>query len=165
ALESRPAGVDQHRFPGRRDEQRRLSAFDVDEEYVQRCTRRCLRARVGERQQRRGENDRPSAHGRPSWSADSIAYSMMPVPDSAGGSGCAAAGSAAAGPLPLGLRLRRGRISYRLIISFSVVGLMWSSSAARFWTPPAASSVDSMSRFSKSVMTSLQEMPSGGTTN
>jgi hypothetical protein len=39
------------------------------------------------------------------------------------------------------------------------------SSAARFWTPPAASSVDSMSRFSKSVMTSLNEIPSGGTTN
>ena len=57
------------------------------------------------------------------------------------------------------------RMSYRLIISFSVVGLMCRSSAARFWTPPAASSVDSISRFSKSVMTSLNEMPSGGTTN
>jgi hypothetical protein len=33
-----------------------------------------------------------------------------------------------------------------LIISFSVVGLMCSSSAARFCTPPAASSVDSISR-------------------
>ena len=42
---------------------------------------------------------------------------------------------------------------------------MCRSSAARFWTPPAASSVDSISRFSKSVMTSLNEMPSGGTTN
>ena len=62
-------------------------------------------------------------------------------------------------------RFRRGRMSYRLIISFSVVGLMCSSSAARFCTPPAASSVDSISRFSKSVITSLNEMPSGGTTN
>ena len=68
-------------------------------------------------------------------------------------------------PSPFAVRLRRGRMSYRLIISFSVVGLMCSSSAARFWTPPAASSVDSISRFSKSVMTSLNEMPSGGTTN
>ena len=42
---------------------------------------------------------------------------------------------------------------------------MCSSSAARFCTPPAASSVDSISRFSKSVITSLNEMPSGGTTN
>jgi hypothetical protein len=31
-----------------------------------------------------------------------------------------------------------------LIISFSVVGLMRSSSAARFCTPPAASSADSI---------------------
>src|SRR5262249_10316300 len=46
---------------------------------------------------------------------------------------------AASAPLPFGVRFRRGRISYRLIISFNVVGLMWSSSAARFWTPPAAS--------------------------
>ena len=30
-------------------------------------------------------------------------------------------------------------------------------------TPPAASRVDSINRFSKSVMTSLSEMPSGGT--
>ncbi len=52
-----------------------------------------------------------------------------------------------------------------MIISFSVVGLIRSSSAARFCTPPAASSVDSMSRFSTLVMTSLKEMPSGGTTN
>ena len=56
-------------------------------------------------------------------------------------------------------------MSYRLIISFSVVGLMRRSSAAFFCTPPAASSVDSISRFSTSVMTSLNEMPSGGTTN
>ena len=55
-------------------------------------------------------------------------------------------------------------MSYRLIISFSVVGLMCSSSAARFCTPPAASSVDSINRFSKSVITSLNEIPSGGTT-
>ena len=71
----------------------------------------------------------------------------------------AAAASASPGPLA---RRRRGRMSWRLIISFSVVGLMCSSSAARFWTPPAASSVDSIRRFSKSVMTSLNEMPSGG---
>ena len=56
---------------------------------------------------------------------------------------------------------RRVPISYRLIISFSVVGLICSSSAARFCTPPAASSVDSISRFSTLVMTSLNEMPFG----
>ena len=61
--------------------------------------------------------------------------------------------------------LRLVPISYRLIISFSVVGLILSSSAARFCTPPAASSVDSISRFSTLVMTSLNEIPSGGTTN
>ena len=60
---------------------------------------------------------------------------------------------------------RRVPISYRLIISFSVVGLIFSSSAARFCTPPAASSVDSISRFSTFVITSLNEMPSGGTAN
>jgi hypothetical protein len=46
-----------------------------------------------------------------------------------------------------GLRLLRylfTRISYRFIISFSVVGLMCSSSAALFCTPPAASSAASM---------------------
>src|SRR5688500_19619454 len=32
-------------------------------------------------------------------------------------------------------------------------------------TPPAASSVDSISRFSKSVITSRNEIPSGGTMN
>src|SRR5205085_7155767 len=47
-------------------------------------------------------------------------------------------------------RLRRGRMSYRLIISLRGVGLMWSRSAARFCTPPAASSRDSMSRLSQS---------------
>ena len=56
-------------------------------------------------------------------------------------------------------------MSWRLIISFSVVGLMWSSSAARFWTPPAASSADSISPRWKRLSTSLKEMPSGGTTN
>src|SRR5258708_4067474 len=45
--------------------------------------------------------------------------------DDAGWAGCSA-------PLPFGARLRRGRISYRLIISFNVVGLMCRSSAARF---------------------------------
>ena len=55
-------------------------------------------------------------------------------------------------------------MSYRLIISFSVVGLIWSSSAARFCTPSALSSVDSIRRFSKFVTTSRNEMPSGGTT-
>ena len=49
-------------------------------------------------------------------------------------------------PSPGRLRLRRGRMSCRLIISFSVVGLMCRSSAARFCTPPAASSADSISR-------------------
>ena len=55
-------------------------------------------------------------------------------------------------------------MSWRLIISFSVVGLIFSSSAAFFCTPPAASSVDSMSRRSTLVITSLNDSPSGGTT-
>ncbi len=88
-----------------------------------------------------------------------------------GGMTAGAAATGSCGSAPIGslsfadVLRRRGWMSSRLIISFSVVGLICSSSAARFCTPPACSSVDSIRRFSKSDVTSLNEMPSGGSTN
>ena len=73
--------------------------------------------------------------------------------------------SAASSAAPFSDRLRRVPMSWRLIISFSVVGFRCNSSAAFFCTPPAASRVDSITRFSKSAVTSLNQMPSAGSVN
>ena len=49
-----------------------------------------------------------------------------------------------------------------MIISFSVVGLICSNSAARFCTPPATSSARPINRASISSTIFLNGMPSGG---
>src|SRR5439155_17008958 len=75
-------------------------------------------------------------YSRKSEEHDSHFSSKIPAgvngPATVAGDAASAAAAGTDGSAPLVARLLRGRMSYSLIISFSVVGLMCSSSAARF---------------------------------